>query len=239
MNPIAVIEPYLPDLRLYCRALASSEWDAEDLMQETLLKAYRSLEQAPERQVSKSYLRLIAKNVWIDQYRKRKAAGDSVTFDEALHLAEASPVSELTVRESLEQLAGRLNPRQMVLILLVDVFRFSAAETGELLHMTVGAVKEGLKRARRRLRTMMNDTNDWRTDRAKPSTGPSDGMLTKESFEQFLSAFREGDAEGICTAYLALASRGMQVESVSVQSGRYSFTFRDPNGHLIEIFQAK
>lgn len=63
-------------------------------------------------------------------------------------------------------------------------------------------------------------------------------MLTKESFEQFLSAFREGDAEGICRTYLALASRGMQVESVSVQSGRYSM-FRDPNGHLMEIFQTK
>jgi len=205
-------------------------------MQDVLAKVYRSLQQAPDRQVSKAFLRQIAKNAWIDHCRRLRGRGASTVFDEDMH---ATPFgwNDMLIRESLEQLADQLNPRQLVLILVMDVFQFSAPETAQLLHTTVGAVKDGLKRARHRLQTLAaqahsGDRKD--TPVNKPKMGPE---MSKAAFEQFLAGFRDGDPEAICRTYMALAANGIQVEKVTRTAGSYYLTFRDPSGHLIGFFQ--
>ncbi|WP_052476291.1 RNA polymerase sigma factor [Cohnella kolymensis] len=191
MNVFQSVEPFIPRLKLYCHRLAGNEWDAEDLMQEVLTKVYRSLQQSPNREFGYAFLFLIAKNTWIDHCRKHQTSGVTSVFNEDMHPTTYTGLNELQIRELLEQLADQLNSRQMVLILMMDIFKFSAAETAELLSTTVGAVKEGLKRARHRLRA----------------------LATKS---------REG---------------ANKIKLEAEISGIYSFTFRDPNGHLIAFFQ--
>jgi DNA-directed RNA polymerase specialized sigma24 family protein len=58
----AELEHRLPYLQAYCRKLTGSFWDAEDLLQETLMKLYMSLRKCEERKVTKSYLCRIAHN---------------------------------------------------------------------------------------------------------------------------------------------------------------------------------
>jgi len=240
------VEPYLPALKYHCHKLTNNEWDAEDLMQEVLAKIYRSLQRTPDREMSKAYVRRIATHAWIDHCRSRQAKISVAAFDEMLHQPKTAPVSELSVREMFEQLADRLNVRQMVLILLVDIFQFTTPETAQLLHSTQGAVKEGLKRARQRLITLAarlrennedalaNDRKRRQRDAANQATLQS---LSKEMFEQFLEAFRTGDVTAICHNYLLLARNGVHVENVAVTGTRVYFTFRDPNGHLLSFFQ--
>jgi RNA polymerase sigma factor (sigma-70 family) len=224
-------------LKLYCRSLAGSDWDAEDLIQDVLTKVLLAIERTPERPISRSFLFRIAKNAWIDRYRsERKRRGDTTLDEEYLHGTTPFTIEGSLARELLEQLAESLNPRQMVLVILINAFAFSAAESAVLLHMTEGAVKEGLKRARRRLQAFVAGERQSSARNAKPKSqdGP---VMTASLFETFLKGFHQGDAGMICRAYLSLAAQGVMIEKVSREAGRYSFTLRDPNGHLIELFQ--
>jgi RNA polymerase sigma factor (sigma-70 family) len=236
LDVIAKIEPYLPALRLYCRSLAGTEWDTDDLVQDVIAKVLNAIMRSPERPISRPYLFRIAKNAWIDHYRaERKRRSDS-TFDEDNYLNVPIIINEWLARELLEQLAESLNPRQMVLVILIDAFGFSAAESGELLGMTEGAVKEGLKRARRRLHTVAVE-NGLDIVGYRKHSRPTGGEMTSALFETFIAGFRKGDANMICQAYLSLAVQGVTIEKVSQGTGRYSFTLRDPNGHLIGFFK--
>jgi len=232
------LEPYLPGLKAYCRSLAGNDWDGEDLAQDALAKALGAIRSSPERTVSRAFFYRIAKNAWIDRYRaERKRRGDTVFDEEVLPPSSPLAMNEGLARELLEQLAESLNPRQIVLVILIDAFAFGAAESAKLLRMTEGAVKEGLKRARRRLHSIAEGygRDVARRDKAK---GPAGGEMTSALFETFLAGFRKGDAGMICRAYLSLAVQGVTIEKVAAERGRYSFTVRDPNGHLIELFQS-
>ncbi|WP_238402990.1 sigma-70 family RNA polymerase sigma factor [Paenibacillus mesophilus] len=236
MNAYLTVERFLPRLKHYCRSLTGNEWDAEDLVQEVLTKVYRSLQQSPDRGIGIAFLYRIAQNAWIDHCRKQQA---SEVFDEEMHLTTSSAWSEMEIREQLEHLADQLNSRQMVLILVMDIFQFSAAETAELLKSTVGAVKEGLKRARHRLKALAaksrlspEENGRFQTNKPKLEAGTTPAL-----FERFLTGFRAGDPEEICRAYLELSSQGVYIEKITPEAGVYSFTFRDPNGHLIAFFQ--
>jgi RNA polymerase sigma factor (sigma-70 family) len=240
------VESLLPAIKYHCLKLTNSEWDAEDLMQEVLTKIYRSLQQAPDREMSKAYVRQIATRTWIDHRRSKQAKISAAAFDEMLHQPKTAPVSETSVRELFEQLADRLNVRQMVLILLVDIFQFTASETAQLIHSTQGAVKEGLKRARQRLTTLAaqlreNNEDTLANDRQRRHRDAANEAklqsVSKEMFGQFLAAFRAGDVAAICHHYLLLARNGVHVEKVTATGTRVYFTFRDPNGHLIGFFQ--
>ncbi|MDC0761924.1 RNA polymerase sigma factor [Brevibacillus sp. AG] len=67
------VKPFLADIQKHCLSLTKNDWDAQDLLQETLTKVYRSLQKAPGRQLTKAFLRQIATNAWIDHCRKGKA----------------------------------------------------------------------------------------------------------------------------------------------------------------------
>lgn len=232
----AKLEPYLPGLKVYCRSLAGNEWDSEDLVQVVLMKAMQALGRSPQRSISRSFLFRIAKNAWIDHYRAERKRLNDTTFDEDFHLPVPFTMNEWLARELLEQVAESLNSRQIVLIILIDAFAFSAAETALLLHMTEGAVKEGLKRARRRLQSLAEGNGHDIVRNRKPKRRNGEDMPAA-LFETFVSSFQKGDAEMICRAYLSLAAQGVTIQKGSVSGGRYSFTLRDPNGHLIGFFQ--
>jgi RNA polymerase sigma factor (sigma-70 family) len=236
LDVLAKLEPYLPGLRLYCRSLAGTEWDAEDLVQDVLTKAMHAIWRSPERSISRSFLFRIAKNAWIDCCRaERKRSGDT-TFNEDYHQSVSFAMNDWMARELMEQLAESLNPRQIVLVILIDAFAFSAAESAALLRMTEGAVKEGLKRARRRLHSLASANGQDIAGNGKPKR-PAGGEMTAPLFETFLAGFRKGDAGMICRAYLSLVAQGVTIDKVSREEGHYSFTLRDPDGHLIGFLQ--
>jgi len=88
----ALVEPLLPPLRRYCLRLTRSHWDAEDLMQSTLLKAYAFASKAPGTfACGAGWLRKIARHLWIDDHRKRRRRGGTPTDGFGFAAACADP----------------------------------------------------------------------------------------------------------------------------------------------------
>ena len=200
-----MIEPYRSDLWKYCMALTRSPWDAEDLMQETLLKAYATLAQLFQPVYPKPYLFRIASNAWIDHCRKSRRV-DALDQDD-IHASDAESPGAGVVIEAMEQLVDTLPPRQVVMILLIDVFDFRIAETADLLSVTEATVKSALQRARARLRA--------ERDRGETTIPMSQGVHARPHsglLDGFLDAYNKRDVH----ALVALMDEHISEEDGSV-----------------------
>lgn len=148
-----MILPYRTPLWKYCRYLTRSPWEGDDLFQDTLLKSFSTLSQLWHAVNLKSYLFRIATNIWIDHLRKNKVKMDTY---EDIHGQFDYDKAEIT--EAMEIMLINLPPRQVAVILLMDVFDFTAKETANMIKLTEGAVYSALHRARKNLESFnMND----------------------------------------------------------------------------------
>ena len=140
------------DLFRYCRSLTGSVWDAEDLQQDTLLRAFAKLgEFSNPIDNPKSYLFRIATNLWVDRVRRLgqgEIAGSQISQDIT---ARSRPEQSAEVRDAAKQLINRLPPRERAAIVLKDVLDFRLEEIAEILQTTPGAIKSALHRGREKL----------------------------------------------------------------------------------------
>ncbi len=144
----AVVEPHRPSLWRYCLRLTGSAWDAEDLAQDALLKAFAQLQMVARARDPRAYLLRMASNLWIDTIRRAKPRAD---LDEAADVPVAS-ADPWPVAAAMDAIVSSLPPRQRVVFLLIDGFEFQAGEVAVMLRISEGAVKAMLHRARAALR---------------------------------------------------------------------------------------
>jgi RNA polymerase sigma-70 factor (ECF subfamily) len=144
------VQPLRPQLHAYCRRLTRNLWDAEDLVQESLLKAFGLLGhiENPIRN-PRAYLLRIATNVWIDTLRRRERERALGPGDPPTETVPADTGAK--VHSAGAVLFHRLPPRERAALVLKDVFDMSLEETADVLETTVGAVKSALHRGRARL----------------------------------------------------------------------------------------
>ncbi|NGM84594.1 RNA polymerase sigma factor [Paenibacillus sp. 7124] len=135
-------------LKRYCLSLTRSSWDAEDLVQDTWVKALDPLRSGhgnPE-----AFLLRIAKNTWLDAARRKTALSQKLPL--LLGPAAVTQGSgDFAAEMALQAMMKHLSPLQRTVFLLRDVLEYSAAEAAALLGTTEGAVKAALHRARRAL----------------------------------------------------------------------------------------
>jgi RNA polymerase sigma factor (sigma-70 family) len=145
------IEPLRPDLWRYCYRLTGSEWSAEDLVQDTLVRAFGRLAHHWQPVAPRAYLFRIATNIWID---RMSSSGKLEPWTEAIEAVDsAEPWERLEAREALEAAASTLPPRQRAALLLTGVFGFSPAEVAAMIGAaSPGSVKALLHRARQNMR---------------------------------------------------------------------------------------
>ena len=144
----SLVMPHLPDLRKFCFSLTRSKWDAEDLCQEALLKAFVYVRNTAGNQVTKSFLFSAAKLSWIDGYRKKK--------DVAVPMEDETGRSDINytaVRGMLEWVAERTSDRNMEIWMLSEYYGYTLQEIAERTDTTVSAVKSSLHRTKISLRT--------------------------------------------------------------------------------------
>lgn len=223
--------PLQSDLKRYCLAKAGSAWDADDLLQESLIKAYRWHTRFPDREITKPFLFRIAANAWVDLCRGRKWQ-PQVGQLEAHQAGSYEEWSRWDVREALELLSDRLEPKQVVLILLIDVFHFTAKETGKLFEQSEGSVKAALKRARTRLKTAVECHPECWDDSV--ITAPRRG-LSIEVFEALVDGFRRADPYAILRSYQTMIDDGAVVDRIELRGNTLYFTIFDPDGHVLTI----
>ncbi len=137
-------EPLRPELYRYCRYLTRTPWDAEDLVQDTMVRAFMLLgtsHDAPDH--PKAWLFRVASNRWLNICKQRRE-DPTAELREAKH----TPVDPKSTREAAGSLVVGLAPRERAALVLKEVFDFSLEEISEVLCTTLGGVKSALNRAR-------------------------------------------------------------------------------------------
>jgi RNA polymerase sigma-70 factor, ECF subfamily len=167
------LEQYRRELTGYCYRMLGSAFEAEDAVQETMLRAWRSLERFEGRSALKSWLYRIATNVCFDQLngREKRArpmdlgpAGAPIVENLADERPEATwltplptPEEEVERRDSLRlafvAALQHLPAKQRAALILCEVLRWQASEAAELLETSLASVNSALQRARATLAT--------------------------------------------------------------------------------------
>jgi RNA polymerase sigma-70 factor (ECF subfamily) len=207
-------DPYRRELQIHCYRILGSIQDAEDLLQETLLAAWRGLDRFEGRSSLRSWLYRIATNRCLNTLRDPERRSTELRAElppptriaEPLWLepypdqlfegvADLAPGPEARYEQkeaiALAFVAGlqHLPPRQRAVLVLRDVLGFSAAEVGTMLETSEASVNSALQRARATLEARLPAARD----RAPlPRSARERGLL-----EQFAEAFEDGDVEGI------------------------------------------
>jgi RNA polymerase sigma-70 factor (ECF subfamily) len=151
----AVVGPYRRALEVHCYRMLGSIHDAEDVAQDTLLRAWRAFSRFERRSSVETWLYRIATNACLDELEKRPRREVEPYPDSRLEDADTSiadPAARYALHEGMElaflTAIQRLPGRQRAVLILRDVLGWSAVETAELLDSTVTAVNSALQRAR-------------------------------------------------------------------------------------------
>ncbi|WP_405462665.1 RNA polymerase sigma factor [Paenibacillus sp. HJGM_3] len=233
------LEALRQPLLRYCLQLAGSRWDAEDLVQDTMVRLLDAAAERPERETGFRYACRTARNLWIDRWR-RSQRGARLVRAEAAHSQSAPDraAGDMDVREHLEELAWRLSPKPFVILLLMDVFDFTAKETAAWLGGTEVAVQVALSRARSRLQSLRRPagaTGRAVGSRAAERQAALSGPGSAAFFEAVLDAFRRREPVAMQEAYLSLTASGAQLQRLRSMGGKVYFTFKDPDGNLLMV----
>jgi RNA polymerase sigma-70 factor (ECF subfamily) len=211
----AETERFRRELLAHCYRMVGSAYDAEDLVQETYLRAWRSYAGFERRASIRSWLYKIATNVCLTALEPRRirvlpsglagscddpdrvpspVAPGEISWLEPLPDAwitppHDDPAAVVVARESLRLALiaslQHLPARQRAILILREVLAFSAAETAEVLDTTTAAVKSGLQRARARL-------NELETEPAE-LLEPTD-QRARALLDGYIAAFERSDA---------------------------------------------
>ena len=144
----------IPRLRRYARALAGDRPAADDLVQDTLERAWSKLHLYRRGTDLRAWLFTVMHNVYVNQ---RRAARPSSPLDEELpELAQPARETDALVLRDLDAAIRRLPPDQREVLLLVALEDMSYVEAADALEIPIGTVMSRLARAREKLRAMLS-----------------------------------------------------------------------------------
>ncbi len=211
-----LVEPYRRELQVYCYRLLGSLQDAEDVLQETLLRAWRRLDTFEGRASFRAWLYKIATNACLDALDRRTRRALPMTLyapaeppitslttisdpvwldpfpDEWMDETAISAEAHYTIHESVTlaflTALQVLPPRQRAVVVLCDVLDWHADEVARLLEMTVSAVNSALHRART---TLSKHYLAVSPENHSPSAS------TRRLLERYVHAWETADVAGL------------------------------------------
>src|SRR5215210_5002966 len=215
-EPEHQLEQHRAELTAYCYRMLGSPFEAEDAVQDTFVRAWRSFDRFEGRAALRSWLYSIATNVCFDLLngRERRARPmdlgpawnpdgpigrtlPEVTWiepvpDGLVVPAEGDPaevaVARETIRLAFVAALQHLPPRQRAVLILCEVLRWKASEVAELLDTSVASVNSALQRARSTLEASGASSTD-----AAPSVDEADAEL----LARYVDAFQRYDMDAL------------------------------------------
>jgi RNA polymerase sigma-70 factor (ECF subfamily) len=143
-----------PPLHRYYARMTGSITDGKDVVQDTLFRAYRSLETWDESRSLAPWIFRIAHNQCIDFLRSRGVRVEAeAAVAEPDFVEPGDPVGP-AIGPAIEHLVLNLPPKERACVLLKGVFEYSLEEIAELVDSTVGGVKAALNRGRSKLESL-------------------------------------------------------------------------------------
>lgn len=203
-------EPLRPELYRYCRHLTASPWDAEDLVQETLMRALVMLgsQYGQEIRSPRAWLFRVASNAWLDRQRGRR---EVLALDEELERAApaaAPPPDPSAQRAAAASLITRLSPQERVAFVLKDAFELTLEEIAAALATSPGAVKAALHRGRGKLGAAVAaaaEVDDDGEAAAAAAAAPA-RAAAPQAIAAFCAAFNAGDLAALTRTLLEAAT---------------------------------
>ena len=222
------LEQHRAELTAYCYRMLGSPFEAEDAVQDTLVRAWRSFDRFEGRAAIRSWLYRIATNVCFDMLngRERRARPmdlgpawnpdgpigrtlPEVTWiepvpDGLVVPAEGDPaevaVSRETIRLAFVAALQHLPPRQRAVLILCEVLRWKATEVAELLDTTVASVNSALQRARATLEA---------SDVSSTDPAPAMDESQRELLMRYVEAFERYDMDALTSLIQEDATQSM------------------------------
>jgi RNA polymerase sigma-70 factor (ECF subfamily) len=215
-----LVEPHRGELHAHCYRMLGSVHDAEDALQDALLRAWRGLGRFEGRSSLRSWLYAIATNACLDAIGRRSKRVLPVDFppadpnagpgeplvesawiepypDEAIGVGDgfAAPEARFEQRESVElafiAALQHLPATQRAVLILRDVLGFSAREAATTLETTTASVNSALQRARAAVEQRLPEQSQQATLRALGDEG------VREVVESYLDAWERQDVEAV------------------------------------------
>jgi RNA polymerase sigma-70 factor (ECF subfamily) len=221
------LEGHRSELTAYCYRMLASPFEAEDAVQETFIRAWRSYDRFEGRAALRSWLYRIATNVCLDMLggRERRATpmdlGPSQAPEAAnlnilpettwiqpipdgLVSADGDPaevaVARETIRLAFVAALQHLPPRQRAVLIMCEVLRWKAAEVAELLETSVASVNSALQRARATLEAGKVSASD---------PAPVLDEADRELLARYVAAFERYDIDALTAVIREDATQSM------------------------------
>jgi RNA polymerase sigma-70 factor (ECF subfamily) len=239
---VAEFEAYRRELSAYCYRMLGSAVDAEDAVQETMIRSWQAAGRFEGRSSVRSWLYRIATNVCLDMLRGRKRRAAPIELgpamppvesslagtlpegswvspiaDDRILAPEADPAEHAELRESVRlafvAALQHLPPRQRAVLILCEVLRWQAAEVAALLETSVAAVNSALQRARATLATA-------------PTAGqPSLDAELGDLLDRYVDAFERYDIDRFVTLLHEDAIQSMPPYAMWLQGAQHIGTW--------------
>jgi RNA polymerase sigma-70 factor (ECF subfamily) len=221
-DPTVELEQYRSELTGFCYRMLGSAFEAEDAVQDTMVRAWRAFDRFEGRSKLRSWLYRIATNVCLDMLSSRQRRARPMDMgpaqpattplpapleesawiepipDARVMPAGGDPADLAVARESIRlafmAALQHLPPKQRAVLILREVLRWRASEVAELLDTTVASVNSALQRARATLDQLGADVDEPRP--AEPNEA------TLELLARYVDAFERYDMDAL-TALLA------------------------------------
>jgi RNA polymerase sigma-70 factor (ECF subfamily) len=209
------LEEHRSELTGYCYRMLGSPFEAEDAVQETLIRAWRGYDRFEGRAALRSWLFRIATNVCFDMLngRERRARPmdlgparepvienlntlPEVTWIQPIPDPADVAVANDTIRLAFVAALQHLPPRQRAVLILCEVLHWQAAEAAELLDSSVASVNSALQRARAHLAS---------TDVGSAEAAPVD----QELLARYVEAFERYDIDALTSLIQEDATQSM------------------------------
>lgn len=199
---LKLVEGLRPELHRYCARLTGSVIEGEDIVQDTLAKAFYALSMLPEVPPLRPWLFRIAHNAGLDFLKShgRKYVESVADFDEVMGGDDAPDPA--VVRAALAAFVA-LPISQRSAVILKDVLGHSLEETAETMGTTIQSVKAALVRGRAKLRERARDSEPG-------------GVVSRATLDRYASLFNARDWDGV----RALVSDDCRLDLVSKSQRR-------------------
>jgi len=153
MNEAQRLVDLIPRLRRYARALVGDRATADDLVQDTLERAWAKLHLYRRGTDLRAWLFTVMHNVHVNRVRASRATDP--LDDEMPELAQRAPQGDALLVRDLDRAIARLPAEQRAVLLLVTLEEMSYEQVARTLGIPIGTVMSRLSRAREKLRAMM------------------------------------------------------------------------------------
>ncbi len=148
------VVPYIPNLRRYARALVGDRYAADDLVQDTLERAWNKFHLWRPGSDLRAWMFAIMHNVFVNQVRSRRSEIER-TMEELPEIAVRATQSDLLELADVERALRGLPDEQREVLLLIAVEEMTYDEASRSLAIPVGTVMSRLSRARERMRRLI------------------------------------------------------------------------------------